>query len=194
MGKFRRNYGMLTAVLLAAMIARADSLKLKNGSLINGRFLGGSENEISFQVGSSVQKFNRSDIVAIKFDSDGAVSDAPHGREPLPLVDFDSAEHASPQTPPSTPASVTIPAGTRISVRTIDSIDSAKNQVGDRFQASLEEPLIVDGNVVVAKGADVYGRLAESKESGTFSGRSQLRLELTGIVVNFRAKRCPLVT
>jgi len=46
--------------------------------------------------------------------------------------------------------------------------------------------------VVVAKGADVYGRLAESKESGTFSGRSQLRLELTGIVVN--GQTIPLVT
>jgi hypothetical protein len=82
------------------------------------------------------------------------------------------------------PMNVTIPAGTRISVRTIDGIDSAKDQVGNRFEASLEEPLIVDGDVVVAKGADVYGRLAESKESGTFTGRSQLRLELTGIVVN----------
>jgi hypothetical protein len=190
MGKFRRNYGVLITVLLAAMIARADSLKLKNGSLINGRFLGGSENEISFQVGSSVQKFNRSDIVAIKFDSDGAVSDAPHEPQRTPFVDFESAEHASPQTPVS--VSVTIPAGTLISVRTIDSIDSARNQVGDRFQASLQEPLIVDGTLVVAKGADVYGRLAESKESGTFTGRSQLRLELTGIVVN--GQTIPLVT
>lgn len=188
MEKFRRNYGMLITVLLAAMIARADSLQLKNGSLINGRFIGGSENEISFQVGSSVQKFNRSDIVSIKFDSDAAVSGTPHGPDRVPLNDSENVEHASRRTP----ASVTIPAGTRISVRTIDGIDSAKNHVGDRFQASLEEPLIVDGNVVVAKGADVYGRLAESKESGTFSGRSQLRLELTGIVVN--GQTMPLVT
>jgi hypothetical protein len=186
--KFRRNYGMLTTVLLASMIARADSLELKNGSLINGRFVGGSENEISFQVGSSVQKFNRSDIVSIKFESDAAVSDTSHGRGHVPLNGSENVEGASQQTP----ASVTIPAGTRISVRTIDSIDSGKNHVGDRFQASLEEPLIVDGNVVIAKGADVYGRLAESKESGTFSGRSQLRLELAGIVVN--GQTMPLVT
>src|SRR5246127_1377025 len=188
MEKFRRNCGMLIIALLAAMIARADSLELKNGSLIHGRFLGGSENEISFEVGSSVQKFNRSVIVSIKFDSDAAVSDAPHGPDRVPLNNSENVEHASRQAP----ASVTIPAGTRISVRTIDGIDSAKNHVGDRFEASLEEPLIVDGNVVVAKGADVYGRLAESKASGTFSGRSQLRLELTGIVVN--GQTMPLVT
>jgi len=63
---------------------------------------------------------------------------------------------------------------------------------GYRFQASLEEPLWVDGNMVVAKGADVYGRLDESKETGTFAGRSQLKLQLTGIVVN--GQTLPIVT
>lgn len=188
MEKFRRNYGMLIAVLLTAMMGRADTLELKNGSLINGRFMGGSENEVSFQVGSSVQKFNRSDIVSIKFDSDAAVNDTSHGPDPATLNDPDNVERSNGQTQ----ASVTIPAGTRISIRTIDDIDSAKNHVGDRFQASLAEPLIVDGNVVATRGADVYGRLAESRESGTFSGRSQLRLELTGIVLN--GQTIPLVT
>lgn len=188
MEKFRRNFGMLTVVLLAAMVARADSLELKNGSLINGRFLGGTEQEIRFQVGSSVQNFNRADIVSIKFASDAAVSDTPHGLDRIPFNDSENVEYASRQTS----GSVTIPAGTRISVRTIDDIDSTKNRIGDRFEASLEEPLIVDGNIVVAKGAEVYGRLAESRASGTFTGRSQLRLELTGIVVN--GQTLPLVT
>lgn len=188
MEKCRRNCGMLITVLLAAMIARADSLELKNGSLINGKFMGGSENEISVQVGSSVQKFNRSDIVSIRFGSGASVSETPHGPDSVRFNDSESVEHASRQRP----ASITIQAGTRISVRTIDDIDSAKNHVGDRFQASLEEPLIVDGNVVVAKGADVYGRLAESKESGTFSGRSQLKIELTRLVVD--GQTVPLVT
>src|ERR1700739_5067665 len=75
MKQLRRNFGMLRTVLLAAMIARADTLELKNGSVINGRFMGGSENEISFQVGSSLQKLKRSDIVSIMFDSIPAVSD-----------------------------------------------------------------------------------------------------------------------
>jgi hypothetical protein len=87
---------------------------------------------------------------------------------------------------------VTIPAGTRISVRTIDAIDSTKNRVGYRFQASLEQALWIDGNMVVPKGADVYGRLDESKETGTFTGRSQLKLQLTGIVVH--GQTLPLLT
>ena len=77
-------------------------------------------------------------------------------------------------------------------MRTIDAIDSTHGLPGDSFQASLAEPLTLEGNLVVAKDALVYGRLRESKESGTFTGRSQLRLELTGIVVN--EKTVPVVT
>lgn len=79
---------------------------------------------------------------------------------------------------------MTVPAGTHISIRTVDGIDSTKNHVGDRFQATLEEAIVLQDKVVVPKGNDVYGRLAESKESGKFTGRSELKLELTGIVVN----------
>jgi len=178
---FKRNCGLLILVCLAALAAWADSLQLKNGSLIKGKFVGGTEDQVSFQVGSSVQQYNISDIVSITFDSG-----APAPEAPAASSYSDQAGTAPAVTPPAVtpPASVTIAAGTRISVRTIDAIDSTKNQVGDRFQASLEEPLTVDGAVVAPKGADVYGRLTESKTSGTFAGRSQLRLELTGIVVN----------
>jgi hypothetical protein len=185
---FKVNCGLAIVLCLAESIACADSLQLKNGSLIEGKFMGGTESEIRFQVASSVQSYNLVDIVSLRFDSERAASDVP--------TQLDSSPSSKPETVKdagtNAPAFVSIPAATRISVRTIDGIDSTKNHVGDRFQASLEEPLMVDGSVVVAKGADVYGRLAESKESGTFTGRSQLRLELTGIVVN--GQTVPLVT
>jgi hypothetical protein len=53
------------------------------------------------------------------------------------------------------PVYVTIPSAIHITVRTIDGIDSTKNHVGNRFQATLEEPLMVDGNVAVPEGVDV---------------------------------------
>ncbi len=186
--KFKLNCGLVIAFCLVASIAWADSLELKNGSLIEGKFLGGTESEVTFQVGSSVQTYNLADIVALKFDSETAASDMPMRPTGSRSNEPGTVENAA----TTTPVYVTIPAGTIVCVRTIDGIDSTQNQVGDRFQASLEEPLTVDGNVVVAKDADVYGRLVESKESGTFTGRSELRLELTGIVVN--GQTVPLVT
>jgi hypothetical protein len=174
--RFKQIWRFTILLFLAATVSQADTLELKNGSFIKGRFVGGTETEIKFEVGSSVQSYNVADIASLKFDSEGAAGDLPGARN--------QASEA--------PLSVTIPAGTQLSVRTIDPIDSTRNHVGDRFQATLEEPLVVDGNVVVAKGADVYGKLAESKTSGTFTGKSELRLELTGIVVN--GQTVPLMT
>jgi hypothetical protein len=177
--RLKLKCGFLTALTLAASMAWADTLELKNGSLIKGKFLGGTDTEISFQVGSTVQKYKVADIVSLKFDSEGTASvPAPPPQSSLP-DDPGTVAHVEVK-----PAYITIPAGTRISVRTIYAIDSTYSLVGDRFQASLEEPLTLEGDVVVARDALVYGRLTQSKESGTFAGRSQLRLELTGIVVN----------
>jgi hypothetical protein len=186
MRKLGRNSGLILGVYLLASVAGADSLQLKNGSRINGKFMGGTESGISFQVGSSLQNYNLADITSLTFESDNAEIDAP-----MPVATSSSSEPAAAPVNQS-PAYVTIPAGTRISVRTIDDIDSRKNHIGDRFEASLQEPLMVDGNVVIPKGVDIYGRLAESKKSGTFTGRSELQLELTGLVVN--GQTVPLVT
>src|SRR5262249_51289322 len=179
------NRSLVIAICFLTSAAWADSLELKNGSLINGKFIGGTESEISFRAGSSVQKYDLADIASLKFDPGTAGDPAVR---PLSLRPAETNTATSRQAA----SNVTIPAGTRVSVRTIDSIDSTKNHPGDRFQASLEEPLLVNGNVVAAKGADVYGRLTESKKSGTFTGKSELQLELTGIVVN--GQTVPLVT
>ena len=127
--KFKPNCGLVIAFCLAASIAWADSLELRNGSLIEGKFLGGTGSEITFQVGSSVQTYNLADIVALKFDSEVAASDMPT-RSAASLSNQPGTGDAA-----KTPVYVTIPAGTVICVRTIDGIDSTQNQVGDRFQA-----------------------------------------------------------
>ena len=79
---------------------------------------------------------------------------------------------------------VTVPAGTRILIRTIDPIDTTKQKPGYRFTASLEANLQADDVVVAPRGTTVYGRLAEASSAGRMSGSSQLTLELTDIMVN----------
>jgi hypothetical protein len=87
---------------------------------------------------------------------------------------------------------VTVPAGTRILIRTTDPIDSSKQKAGFRFTASLETNLQADGTVVAPWGSIVYGRLAQASSAGRMSGSSQLTLELTDIVINGTAY--PLLT
>jgi len=85
---------------------------------------------------------------------------------------------------PQSKKRVTVPAGTRILVRMIDSIDSSKQKTGYRFTASLETNLQAEDTVVAPRGTTVYGQLAQASSAGRMSGSSQLTLELTDIVIN----------
>jgi hypothetical protein len=87
---------------------------------------------------------------------------------------------------------VTVPAGSSILVRMLDTVDSSKNPPGARFTATLETNLMVGDTVVVPKGNTVYGKLAQAKQAGRATGSSELTLELTDIVVGGTAY--PLLT
>lgn len=78
---------------------------------------------------------------------------------------------------------ITIPAGTRILVRLVDSIDSAKQKTGYRFTSTLETNLQAEDTVVAPRGSTLYGRLAQASSAGRMSGSSELTLELTDIVI-----------
>lgn len=187
---------------LLASLTWADTLELKNGSVIKGVYMGGSQNEISFQVGSTIQRYLVSDIESLKFDSEGAAAPAAQdpaagqqpAPEPVPSQPSSEGFGAKPVAADASPAQlyvpepspVTVPSGTRITVRTIDSINSDKNMIGDKFQASLDQALYVNGVMVAPRGTSVYGRLEEVKSAGQFAGRSELRLALTGMVLNGR--------
>jgi len=110
---------------------------------------------------------------------------------PPPSADSLPPAPPPPAAPPQAAAryngpmqSVTIPSGTSVFIRMIDSVDSQTNHVSDPFHASLESPLVVGNTVVAQKGADVYGMLARAKDAGRISGAPQLTLELTGIRIN----------
>jgi hypothetical protein len=91
--------------------------------------------------------------------------------------------------PPATLTSaslVTIPEGTALSIRLIDSIDSDKNKAGDTFRATLDSPIQVGDRVAVPKNADIEGQVLDVKSAGHFTGRSDLALVLTKLSVNGR--------
>ncbi|HEV8525735.1 MAG TPA: BON domain-containing protein [Terriglobales bacterium] len=93
---------------------------------------------------------------------------------------------ATAPAPIPAPKPVTIPDGTTLSVRMIDAIDTAQNQVGDTFRATLDAPITIGDQVVVPEGADIVGRVAEAKSSGRFAGRSEIALELSSLSYNGR--------
>src|SRR6266550_9290240 len=109
-----------------------------------------------------------------------AVSPASSAAEPMAAASPPAAEPAPP--PPPQPVTMTVPANTIVTVRTIDSIDSKTNQSGQVFKASLDAPIVVDNKVIVPAGADAYVKLVDAKSAGRVTGRSELGLELASIV------------
>jgi hypothetical protein len=87
----------------------------------------------------------------------------------------------APPPPPPEPQKVTVPSGTVLPVRLVDTIDSATAQAGDTFHATLDSPIAVDGAVVVPAHYDVEGHLVAAQSSGKFQGRALLELQLDRI-------------
>jgi outer membrane biosynthesis protein TonB len=83
--------------------------------------------------------------------------------------------------PPPPPKKVTIPSGTTLAVRLVDTIDSETSQQGQTFHATLDSPLAVDGEVAIPAGYDVEGHLVEVKSAGKFAGQSVVALQLDRI-------------
>lgn len=95
------------------------------------------------------------------------------------------SQPAAPPPPPE-PQKVTVPSGTALSVRLVDTIDSATAQTGDTFHATLDSPIAVDGEVAVPAHYDVQGHVVAAQASGKFQGRALLELQLDKIKVGER--------
>ena len=80
--------------------------------------------------------------------------------------------------------SVTVLAGTRLMVETLDHLDSSRQRAGHRFRASLTGAIVVDGKVVAPNGSILYGILAEAKKSRRAVGKAELVLTFTDITIN----------
>lgn len=101
---------------------------------------------------------------------------------PAPTEPAVVAKKEVPAPPPPPKANtVTIAAGTMLSIRLQEALSTDRNMAGDTFQAVLEQPVIVDGLVIAEKGSRVEGKVLESDRGGKVKGTSRLVLEVTRI-------------
>jgi hypothetical protein len=88
--------------------------------------------------------------------------------------------------PPPLASSGTLPAGTNLVIRMIEAVDSETSRVGQTFRASMDQPVMVDGQTAIPRGADVVVALVDAKDSGKLTGRSGLTLALQSVRINGR--------
>src|SRR5215469_10675971 len=119
-----RYLSVAICAILSLGLVSADTLTLKDGSAVNGTFLGGTARQIRMEVGDNIQTFDIERISSIQFGSTRAAEPpAPAQRERGNVFRPDSS--AAPA--PSAGSGGELPQGTVLTVRMIDPIDSEVN-------------------------------------------------------------------
>ena len=114
-------------------------------------------------------------------------------QEPNPADQPQSGGWRRFQDPAPGPASLTLPAGTWVTVRVDQLLSSDHNQQGDGFTATLAQPLVAQGRVVAVRGQTLGGRVAVAEKAGRVKGTSRLGLQLIELTL-VDGKQVPIRT
>ena len=152
--------------LLLSTTAWADVLYLRDGSAVEGTFLGGNSRALRFLgEDGSVRTFAINDVESIVFSGPSEMA-------------------AEPTSSPAPVDPYTVPSGMFLVVRMLDPVDSDVDQPGDTFRATLEEPIKVDGRILASEGTSVAVQLVHVKQSGQLRGEEEIALQLQSITVH----------
>ena len=78
---------------------------------------------------------------------------------------------------------VTVPEGTLLTVRLKEALGSKISNTGDSFEASMADPVSVDGKVIIPEGSEVLGTVVDAKPLGRFKGGARLEVTLNSVRV-----------
>jgi hypothetical protein len=85
------------------------------------------------------------------------------------------------------PSGTKLPEGTPISVRLRSALSSALSHPGDTFSATIDEPVVIDGQILVARGTPATGRVLEAKHAARQSlDPGYLRIVLVNLNIGGR--------
>ena len=205
---------LVPAALALGTLCSADTITLKNGGVIEGTYLGGDARRVKIAVGDRIDSYSVDELQTIHFGrgsarsrDDRSYSRGPDGLErrtdngvPQPGRYDNPPPPARPEyNPPASSnsdysnrdysyrsSSIMVPSGTSLVVRLIDPVDSQTDHMGQTYRASIDEPVVVDGQTVIPRGADVIAKLVEDRQSGKLEGRTVLTLDLMQVQLNGR--------
>jgi hypothetical protein len=75
----------------------------------------------------------------------------------------------------------TIASGSSVVIRVTETLSASRNNVGDRFNGVLSQPLVSGGQTIIPIGTEVSGQVMAAKGKGRFKGAGDIGIELTSI-------------
>jgi len=93
--------------------------------------------------------------------------------------------------PPPEPSfrEVTVPAGTSLSVKVLNTLASDTSKVEDPVKGSLAKSVVVSGATAIPEGSQITGSVLEAKESGRVKGKAALAFRFDRLVVRGETHR-----
>jgi hypothetical protein len=77
-----------------------------------------------------------------------------------------------------------VPEGTVLTVQTTTTLSTKSKVTGDRFRATLAQPLLFENREIASEGAEVTGQIIEADPGGRVKGVATLTVTLIGLAVN----------
>jgi hypothetical protein len=137
---------------------------------------------------NQTRTFNMPNVKAVEYADAASPAQAPSAQpaaaEP-PQPDADHVDHYHPTTAAIQTKTSVVPAGAHISVRTEETIDSARAVEGQTFPAEVTRDVLdADGAVVIPRGSNAQIVIRSASKGGRFRGTSDLVMDLASVSVD----------
>jgi hypothetical protein len=171
------RFGITVLLVLATSVSlTADRIRLRSGKIVTGMFIGGDSKSIRVLLDNGqVSEVALEDAVAVEFSA----------RKP-------ATPQAQAPEPAAKPKPVSVPAGTKLNVRLVQGIDVDASAAGQTFKATVDDPVMIGGAIVIPRGASAVVQAVNVQQSGKMKGSDKVTLKLNSI--GFGGVAYPVVT
>jgi hypothetical protein len=174
-----RKFAIMAMLALLPPVLSAARLMLRDGTVVRGNFVSGTQQSIVFQDESGARRrFDLNQVQSIDFGEPVTALDRGRNSADRGPGRFDEPRYQHDWT--------VLPAGTSLSVRTDETIDSNNAAEGRTFPAAIvQDVLDANGNVVIPRGSRATLVVRRVTEGGTVTSGSYI-LDLDAVHVNGR--------
>ena len=158
----RLSRSLALVVLLCGVTLSADRVKLRSGQSVEGTVTSQDATTVRLTLANGRRaQFPMTDVASIEFSPRKAPDPTP--------------------APPRKPAPVTIPAQTILNVRLTEAIDVDATRTGATFRSLVDDPVMINGKVVIPRGAGVTLQAVNVEQSGKIKGSDKVTLKANSV-------------
>jgi outer membrane lipoprotein SlyB len=165
----------LVLMFVAGVSLSADKVKLRSGKVVEGMFMGADSKSVRVLLDDGqVAEIPIEQALAVEFS---ARKPAPKPTPPPPPPPA-AARGAAPAPAPKPAPTVIVPQGTVFNVRLTQGIDVDASAAGQAFKAVVDDPVMINGNIVVPRGATATLQAVAVQQSGKMKGSDKISLKM----------------